>query len=238
MKQSKLKFFFKNGPSFKAESFDSFNPNSVEVAFIGRSNVGKSTLLNALFSTGKNDKNKAFTGKKPGKTQAAQFFGYAHKPQWSSRPSLPEYEFVAVDLPGYGFAKTSSEQILSMESIISEYITTRSKLSLFGRLFVLIDSRLGLQQLDLEMISWLDALGCSYQIVLTKLDKITEEELENIVSKILEELEKAEHSACYPQLFCVSSAKKLGINSLRQEIIRIVFENSSERVKKLLQKNK
>lgn len=134
-----------------------------EVAFIGRSNVGKSSLLNSLLSK----KGLARTSNTPGRTQQINFF-------------LINKEFYFVDLPGYGYAKLSKKERGSLAELIEKYLAQRDELVLS---ILLIDSRHLPTELDLQMKSWLEEIGRPFLIVLTKSDKLSNNELRNQVSK-------------------------------------------------------
>jgi len=136
---------------------DQSPPNRMpEVAFAGRSNVGKSSLLNAIFQR----KNLVKTSSTPGKTQLINYFNIADK-------------FYCVDLPGYGFARIPKAQKGNWKQMIETYITKNDNLK---KVYVLIDSRRDLMQNDSEMISWLDYINVDYSIVLSKTDKLSKNE--------------------------------------------------------------
>ncbi len=164
-----------------------------EVAFAGRSNVGKSTLFNAL--TGR--KNLARTSNTPGRTQELNYFnlgGLMHM----------------VDMPGYGYAKVSKEKVANWTKLIFKFLRGRPTLRC---VFVLIDSRHGLKPNDLELMTLLDEAAVSYRVILTKCDKVKDEELEKVMQKTLEAVKK--HPAAYPEILTTSSIKKIGIDNLQ-----------------------
>jgi len=167
-----------------------------EYAFIGRSNVGKSSLINML--TGKNKL--AMTSAKPGKTQLINHF-------------LINENWYMVDLPGYGYAQTSKTSREKLRQIIEGYILHREHLTC---LFVLIDSRHEAQTIDLEFMQWLGENGVAFAIVFTKQDKLSRRKLsENIElyrQKLLEQWEEL------PPVFVTSAAKKLGRDELLEFI--------------------
>jgi GTP-binding protein len=171
-----------------------------EVAFAGRSNVGKSSLLNAIV----NRKKCARTSRFPGRTQQINFFVLA------DRLSL-------VDLPGYGFATISKEVRRSWDQLLHHYFKNRINLR---RVFLLIDARHGLKKSDEEMMELLDNFAIVYQVVLTKIDKAPQrrEVEENIAKKI------AQQSAGFPTIISSSTKYMEGIDSVRREIFSFVEE--------------
>ena len=164
-----------------------------EIAFAGRSNVGKSSLINAL--TGR--KALARTSNTPGRTQQLNFFDLGRR-------------LVLVDLPGYGYAKVSKTQVAAWTRTLKAFLRGRVALR---RVCLLIDSRVGLKDLDRDMMEMLDAAAVVYQVVLTKVDKLKSDELETTTSMISDEL--AKRSAAHPILALTSSNKSLGIRELR-----------------------
>lgn len=180
-----------------AATFDRLPPEVCpEVAFVGRSNVGKSSLINAL--TGR--KTLARTSKTPGRTQQINFFSLAGVLQ-------------LVDLPGYGYAKVSKAQVKEWTALMCDYLRVRSALR---RVYVLVDSRHGLKPSDKEMMALLDQHAVSYQIVLTKADKSSEEEMQACQCKIVESLKH--HPAAHPLVLVTSAEKNKNIAILREEI--------------------
>lgn len=167
-----------------------------EVAFAGRSNVGKSSIINAL--TGK--KSLAKTSNTPGRTQQLNYFNLDEK-------------LHIVDLPGYGFAQAPENIVKQWQKLIMTYLQGRVNLK---RVFLLIDSRHGIKKVDTEIMDMLDTAAVTYQIVLTKIDKIGAQAL----AKVVEETKKAvtEHPAAYVDILTTSSEKNLGIDMLRSEI--------------------
>ncbi len=173
-----------------------------EFAFVGRSNVGKSTLINALV----NRRGLARTSNTPGRTQQINIF------------LLADVLYLA-DLPGYGYAGVSKAMRKSWGSLISSYLKTRYGLK---RVFLLVDSRRGIMQKDEEMMEMLCFYGVVFQIILTKIDKLNKAELEAVEK---DTYEKANHfPAMYPEIICVSADKKIGINKLRNQIEGFVFK--------------
>lgn len=169
-----------------------------EVAFAGRSNVGKSSLINALT----NRKMLARTSHTPGRTQQLNFF------------DLGKQMFI-VDLPGYGYARASKTKVKSWNDLIRKYLRGRQTLQ---RVCLLIDSRHGLKDVDIEIMDMLDDVAVTYMIVLTKIDKVKAPELKKRVEGINETLKK--RPAAFPVVFKTSSAKSLGIAELRAELAK------------------
>ena len=161
-----------------------------EYAFVGRSNVGKSSLINAIVS-----ENVARTSNTPGRTQSLNLFNFNDKT-------------MIVDLPGYGYARVSKEESLRWLERLEEYLLNRSQLR---RLFILIDSRVGVKSSDLELIDFCDENGICYQIVYTKKDKRIRESSQNTISH-------ENHPAMIAQVLETSAEKKTGLDELRNII--------------------
>jgi GTP-binding protein len=177
----------------------------VEIAFAGRSNVGKSSLINALLR----QNGLARTSNTPGRTQELNFF------------LADEVPLYLVDMPGYGFAKAPKEKVDAWTELVSDYLRGRPTLA---RVFLLIDSRHGLKPPDLEIMAMLDAAAVSYQVVLTKTDKINMNELEALTLATSKAL--AKHPAAFPALITTSAQKASGISDLRAAIAQILIERS------------
>ena len=172
-----------------------------EVAFLGRSNVGKSSLLNAITKRSK----LAHTSKTPGRTQELNFFSFGE-----DMPMM-----TIVDMPGYGFAKASKSKIAEWTELSRYYLQNRSNLR---RVFLLIDARHDIKPSDEEIMSMLDNCAVSYQIVLTKIDKIKDRDKK--ISKTLESVKS--HVAVHPVIYSTSSHKETGLEDLRNEISSLV----------------
>lgn len=171
-----------------------------EVAFAGRSNVGKSSIINAI--TGQ--KGLAKTSNTPGRTQQLNYF------------SLADVLYL-VDLPGYGYAQAPETLVKKWQRLIFTYLQGRVNLK---RVFLLIDSRHGIKKVDSEIMDMLDKAAVTYQIVLTKIDKISSKELQDTLLKT--EKEVANHAAAFTRVLCTSSEKNLGIAELQAEIASLV----------------
>jgi GTP-binding protein len=168
-------------------------PEHPEVAFAGRSNVGKSSLLNAL--TGR--KTLARTSNTPGRTQEINFF-------------LLDERLCLVDLPGYGYARASKGEIGRWNRLIDDYLRGRPNLK---RVCLLIDARHGLKPSDEEVMEGLDKAAVSYQAVLTKADKAKPDELAGILDALAARLRK--RPAAHPQIIATSAASGAGVPELR-----------------------
>jgi len=170
-----------------------------EIAFAGRSNVGKSSLVNAL--TGR--KSVARTSHTPGRTQQVNFFDLGQK-------------MIIADLPGYGYAKAPKDQVAKWTRLVNAYLKGRAQLL---RVLVLIDARHGIKDVDRDVMKMLDKAAVSYQVVLTKVDKVKAGPLNKLLETVHAEL--ARHVAAHPIVRCTSSAKKVGIEDLRAELARL-----------------
>lgn len=177
-------------------------PGVPEIAFAGRSNVGKSSLLNALT----NRNGLARTSVTPGRTQELNYFDVGE-------PLV----FRLVDMPGYGFAKAPKDVVRKWRFLINDYLRGRQVLK---RTLVLIDSRHGLKDVDREFLEMLDTAAVSYRIVLTKADKIKASELAAVHAAT--EAEARKHPAAHPEVIMTSSEKGLGIAELRTAVLEAV----------------
>ena len=180
-----------------------------EFAFAGRSNVGKSSLLNAL--TGR--KALARTSHTPGRTQQLNFFAIGGLPG--------EEKLRIVDMPGYGYAAVSKEKIGNWTKLMHGYLRGRTTLQ---RVFVLIDGRHGLKESDHEMMTLLDKSAQSYQVILTKKDEVKKSEVDARIAETLAGLQK--HPAAFPQVIFTSSQTGDGIAELRGAIARCLADTS------------
>lgn len=192
--------FLKSAPDLK------FLPDMAvnEVAFAGRSNVGKSSLLNAL--TGRNSL--ARTSNTPGRTQELNFFDVGDP-----------LRFRLVDMPGYGYAKAPKDMVRKWRFLVNDYLRGRAKLK---RALVLIDSRHGVKDVDKEMLDMLDAAAVSYRIVLTKADKVKASHLAEVTAATAEAIRK--RPAAHPDIIPTSSEKGMGIPELRAAVLESVTQ--------------
>lgn len=172
----------------------------LEVCFAGRSNVGKSSLINAL--TGR--KALARASNTPGRTQEINFFTCADS-------------HYLVDLPGYGFAKAPVKTVEKWQRLLKAYLSGRATLR---RAFVLVDSRHGVKDVDEEIMTRLDKSAVTFQVVLTKADKVKEQEREKVIAQVRQAVSK--HPAAYPELIVTSSEKGWGVDVLRAVIATLV----------------
>ena len=187
--------FLKSAPALKFLP----DPEVPEIAFCGRSNVGKSSLLNAL--TGR--KAIARTSVTPGRTQELNFFEVGDPLQ-----------FRLVDMPGYGFAKAPPKVVETWRRLVRDFLRGRVVLK---RTLLLVDSRHGVKQVDAEMMKMLDEAAVGYRLVLTKADKIKASELDKVIAETLAEARK--HPAAFPEVHVTSSEKGMGIAELRAAVL-------------------
>ena len=178
----------------------------LEVAFAGRSNVGKSSLINAL--TGRN--NLARTSHTPGRTQELIFFVGPDKDGLR-----------LVDMPGYGYASAPKAQVASWTMLIHKFLQGRASLA---RVYVLVDARHGLKDVDLDVLKTLDKSAVSYQVVLTKADQVKATELEENFAATVAAL--AKHPAAFPEVLVTSSRTGAGMAELRAAMVRLLGERS------------
>lgn len=196
-------FFVKNKPTFlfgitNISQLKKYNI-ATEIAFVGKSNVGKSSLINAI--TGSKI---AISSKTPGRTREINFFKINEK-------------LTFVDMPGYGFAFATEKQKNDWKELIYNYLDYSKSLKI---VFILIDCRKSLTHEDIDFMYMLDDLNINYQIVLTKIDHINKNELQNTILKIANE--SANHKFMNKEVLSVSSSKKYGLFELKNEIYNIL----------------
>ena len=177
----------------------------IEVAFAGRSNVGKSSLINALTSR----KALARTSHTPGRTQELIYFAAA------------DTALRLVDMPGYGYAEAPKAKVAAWTALIHAYLSGRQNLA---RVYVLIDARHGIKEADEAVLKTLDVAAVSYQIVLTKADQVKPAELETRIAETAAAL--AKRPAAFPEILVTSSREGDGMAELRAAIARVVKERS------------
>ena len=178
------------------------NPTMPEIAFAGRSNVGKSSLLNALT----NRNGLARTSNTPGRTQELNFFDVGNPPTLR-----------LVDMPGYGFAKAPKDMVKQWRFLVNDFLRGRQALK---RALVLIDSRHGIKEVDREILEMLDRAAVSYRIVLTKADKVKATELADVVART--EVEARKRPAAHPDILATSSEGGMGIAELRAAVLEAI----------------
>lgn len=174
-------------------------PSGLEVAFAGRSNVGKSSLLNALVG----QKALARTSNTPGRTRELNLF-------------VADAGITLVDMPGYGYARAAKTDVANWTKLAFDYLRGRANLR---RVYVLIDSRHGLKDNDEDALKQLDRAAVSYQVVLTKVDKLKRGELDRVLAETADRI--AKHPAAHPEIIATSSETGVGIDTLRAEIAHI-----------------
>lgn len=174
--------------------------NLPEFAFVGRSNVGKSSLLNALLSR----KSLARVSHTPGRTQQLNFFKLGD-------------QLILADLPGYGFAAVSKKKSDAWQRTIFTYLRARTTLK---RVFLLIDGRHGIKKSDEEVMDLLDEAAVSYVIILTKADKVGAKDMEAGVAEIMKKIPK--HTACYPKIYVSSAHDKKGMDDIHQHVVDLL----------------
>ena len=178
------------------------SPDVPEIAFAGRSNVGKSSLLNAL--TGRNAL--ARTSNTPGRTQELNFFNVGEP-----------LEFRLVDMPGYGFAKAPKDVVRKWRFLVNDFLRGRQVLK---RALVLIDARHGVKEVDREILEMLDKAAVSYRMVLTKADKVKATDLAAVTASV--EAEARKRPAAHPHVLATSSEGGMGIPELRAAVLEAV----------------
>ena len=181
-------------------------PGLPEIAFLGRSNVGKSSLINAL--TGRNAL--ARTSHTPGRTQELIFFDGPEKAGLR-----------LVDMPGYGYASAPKAKVASWTALIHKFLQGRSTLA---RVYVLIDARHGLKEVDQDVLKTLDKSAVSYQVVLTKADQVKATELAKNIEQTTAAL--AKHPAAFPEVLVTSSRSGAGMPELRAAMVRLLHERA------------
>jgi len=187
--------FLKSAPGLKFLP----DPTYPEIAFAGRSNVGKSSLLNALT----NRKGLARTSNTPGRTQELNFFDVGQPVQ-----------IRLVDMPGYGFAEAPKDAVKRWRFLVNDFLRGRAVLR---RAIVLVDSRHGIKPVDTEIMDMLDTAAVNYQVVLTKADKVKATDLAATLERTKSEASK--HPASHPELVVTSSETGLGLSELRTAIL-------------------
>ncbi|WP_232834076.1 MULTISPECIES: ribosome biogenesis GTP-binding protein YihA/YsxC [unclassified Sphingomonas] len=194
--------FLKSAPGLK------FLPDPIvpEIAFAGRSNVGKSSLLNAL--TGRNGL--ARTSNTPGRTQELNFFDVGAQPG-----EVPQFRLV--DMPGYGFAKAPKDVVKTWRFLVNDYLRGRDVLK---RVLVLIDSRHGIKDVDRDILGMLDKAAVSYRLVLTKADKVKATDLADVLARTAEDARK--RPAAHPDILATSSEGGMGIPELRAAVLEAI----------------
>ncbi len=195
-----------SGAFFRRQARSNSLPRAsgLEIAFAGRSNVGKSSLINAL--TGR--RSLARTSNTPGRTQELIFFG------GSSR-------LVLVDLPGYGYAAAAKSKVTAWTRLIHDYLHGRASL---GRVYVLIDARHGLKTVDEAILDTLGKAAVSHEIVLTKCDQVSEADLAERIESLKAAIRK--RPAAFPDIVATSARTGAGMPALRAAIARLVHERS------------
>ncbi|MEP7453154.1 ribosome biogenesis GTP-binding protein YihA/YsxC [Phyllobacterium sp. YR531] len=186
----------------------------LEIAFAGRSNVGKSSLINAIIG----QKGLARTSNTPGRTQELNYFvpeGYS-----GEAGDLPP--LAVVDMPGYGFAEAPKEQVDAWTRLVFDYLRGRTTLR---RVYLLIDARHGIKKNDAEVLDLLDRAAVSYQIVLTKIDKIKPAGVPRLMEETALAIKK--RAAAYPHILATSSEKSSGLDELRAAIAQLLEEQEN-----------
>jgi GTP-binding protein len=172
-----------------------------EIAFAGRSNVGKSSLINTLVG----QRALARASNTPGRTQELNFF------------TDPAADLYLVDMPGYGFAEAPKDKVAAWNRTLRGYLSGRRTLL---RVFLLVDARHGLKPVDDEIMGLLDSAAVSYQVILTKADKISRTDLERVIARTEQSL--AKHPAAYPHIIATSAETGTGFEDLRAVVAKLI----------------
>jgi len=178
-----------------SNSLNNFPITDREVVFVGRSNVGKSSLINAIYN-----QKLAYVGKKPGKTRMINFFDINN-------------EYTAVDVPGYGYAQRSKNEAIEYANMMDDYFSRLDKIKL---VIMIVDSRIGLTNDDLDMKEYLDERNINYLIVANKIDKLSNNQLTNNKHKLFKEFDD--------NIIYVSAEKKKNINQIHEYINNVIKE--------------
>ena len=176
-------------------------PNLTETCFAGRSNVGKSTLINAISGR----KALARSSNTPGRTQEINYFAVGDK-------------HLIADLPGYGYAKAPIQKVIKWQDLIQLYLQRRTNLR---RVFLLIDGRHGIKDVDVEMMQLLDSVAVTFQVVMTKVDKSKGDQFDEVLKLSVRKIEK--HPTAYPIILRTSSKTKAGIKDLQTTIYKLML---------------
>ena len=185
--------------AYSAHNFQQLEPSILpEFAFIGRSNVGKSSLINSLL----NRRNLAQTSKKPGKTRSINIYNIACYDNRNKKTQI-----IFADLPGYGFARVSSDNKINWRNLLQDYIELRNNLKGF---IIIVDIRHSLTKKDKEAISWIKSFQCNYVIAATKTDKLVKSKIKKTVNKLQKTIGTADHNLIIPY----SSKTNFGKNKI------------------------
>jgi len=193
------------GTGRRTNHINPLNSSCPEICILGRSNVGKSSFINALLgSKARSGPNLAKVAKRPGKTVAMHLFGIGKNEGARQRKSLRNYRAVLVDLPGYGFADLGSNARVALSNVIYNYLTERDR-NVFVKAFILIDGKVGITRHDQSMIGMLERIGVGYQIVMTKCDLVDDDGLEASVKSVFDFLVANHGSFASPMIYGTSA---------------------------------